>query len=318
MKYVGRILMAIILLLLTACGTPAAEVSTKPGQHTGTVQMEDGTDSSAVSGQLDYIPPMDFTPSSAWMAAPFGGGGQALLYTGAEENGAIPFKIFTACKRYMYTDDPYHVLSMDCRSFSGEFIIDGRYFSFTASFDSEAGGPAGPHSVSGTAEIDADVLTISYTDASPRYENQRLTKNLEAEPSIICSLGELDANTFELHLPYSFIRLSDEQIGSAMYQMPVFTEEIESGELRGIEVGSSIADILFRIPRRDEYRPWDEISMDVLCIYGAGAMNWFGALISVDEEGVYRVVVQAYEIITYVLDEDFKVSSVEHYKQSLS
>ena len=60
MKYVGRILMAIILLLLTACGTPAAEVSTKPGQHTGTVQMEDGTDSSAVSGQLDYIPPMDF------------------------------------------------------------------------------------------------------------------------------------------------------------------------------------------------------------------------------------------------------------------
>ena len=47
-------------------------------------------------------------------------------------------------------------------------------------------------------------------------------------------------------------------------------------------------------------------------------MNRFGALISVDEEGVYRVVVQAYEIITYVLDEDFKVSSVEHYKQGLS
>ena len=121
--------LTLALLLLAACGTPEAEVSTKPGQHTGTVQMED---SSAVSGQLDYIPPMDFTPSSAWMAAPFGGGGQALLYTGAEENGAIPFKIFTTCKRYMYTDDPYHVLSMDCRSFSGEFIIDGRYFSFTA------------------------------------------------------------------------------------------------------------------------------------------------------------------------------------------
>ena len=110
--------------------------------------------------------------------------------------------------------------------------------------------------------------------------------------------------------------MPEEQLGSAMYQMPAFVEEIGASGFRGIDVGSSLIDILSRVPRNDEHSYLDGLRSDALSIYGAGSINWFSTLITPDTDGKYTVSVQAFDIISYRLDEGFRVESVEYYQQT--
>lgn len=304
--------LTLALLLLAACGTPGAEVTATPAPLSF-----DGE-------QPDYIPPMDFTPVSVWQAETFGSNGRALLYMGHETDGVIPFKVFAVNKFYFSGGDIPYARSLDCRSFSGSFRADGDCYTFDASFytgDSERYHrylieAACIDDISGSANINGDMLTMNYISATPDGDSVSLkTDFATSTPSAECSWGENDTSPKKLYLPSSFIKLPEEQLSQAMYQMPAFVEELDSDGFRSLGVGDSIIDILFRIPRYDEYAYWDQLRSDALSIYGAGAMNWFSTLILTNEEGKLEVYVQAFDIITYTLDEDFNIESVEYYEQ---
>ena len=171
--------------------------------------------------------------------------------------------------------------------------------------------------VSGSADIAGNVLTMSYTSASPYVEGTIMEAYLDsAAPYVKCRWNENDTNPIELYLPISFTKMPEEQLGSAMYQMPAFVEEIGASGFRGIDVGSSLIDILSRVPRNDEHSYLDGLRSDALSIYGAGSINWFSTLITPDTDGKYTVSVQAFDIIRYRLDEGFRVENVEYYQQT--
>lgn len=306
------------LLLLAACGEGVAEATPTTAVTLTPVPMPED------SPLPDYIPPMDFEPVSVWQTEKFGSNGRALIYLGEEINGTIPFKVFSVSKTY-WNDGKTYVRSLDCRSFSGNFSAGDGCYTFEAAFD-----PGGSErysqylmeaacigEISGNADIAGNVLTMSYTSASPYVEGTIIDADLDsAAPHVKCRWNEYDNNPIELYLPNSFIKMPGDQLGLAMYQMPAFVEEIESGEFRGIDVGSSIIDILSRVPRNDEYSYSDALRSDTLSIYGAGSMNWFSTLITKGTDGTYIVAVQAFDIIRYRLDEGFRVESVEYYQQS--
>ena len=315
MKRIAPLTLA--LLLLAACGAPGAPVAEVTATPTAAPLSFDGE-------RPDYIPPMAFAPVSVWQAETFGSNGRALLYMGEATDGSIPFKVFAVNKFYYSVGNVPYVMSLDCRSFSGSFRADGDCYTFDAAF--YTGGSERYHcylveeacigDISGSANISGGTLTMSYISASPYMDGVSLkTDFATAAPSAECSWGEYDDLPKKLYLPSSFIKLPEEQLSQAMYQMPAFVEELDSDGFRSLGVGDSIIDILFRIPRYDEYACWDQLRSDALSIYGAGAMNWFSALILANEDGKLEVHVQAFDIITYTLDEDFNIESVEYYEQ---
>ena len=309
------------LLLLAACGAEPAEAT-----PTAVLATPTPAPMPSASPLPDYIPPMDFEPVSVWQAEPFGADGYALLYLGGETDGAIPFKLFSVGKTYFYWNDGVgSVRSLDCRSFSGNFSAGDGCYTFEAACDSGSDERYSQYlmeaacvgEVSGSADIAGNVLTMSYTSALPYVEGTVMEAYLDsAAPHVVCRWNEDDPDPIELYLPYSFTKMPEEQLGSAMYQMPAFVEEIGAGGFRGIDVGSSLIDILSRVPRNDEHSYLDGLRSDALSIYGAGSMNWFSTLITPETDGAYVVSVQAFDIISYRLDEGFRVESVEYYQQT--
>ena len=326
----------LIFALLTACGTPAAAPSSAPSAVPSETPQSTTAPTPALYEDLtlehlpyepdqpDYIPPMDFEPVSVWQAEAFGDNGRALLYIGEEENGITPFKMFVVNKFYLSGGDIPYARSLDCRSFSGSFKGDDGVYTFDAAcytggderYERYLLEAACIDGISGGMNMSGNALTMTYASASP-CDGMTIKTDFDAgAPNVECTRGEYGSNPRRLYLPVGFIRLPEDRLGKAMYQMPAFSEELEPDGLRGLGIGDSMIDALFRIPRYDEYTCWDQLPSDILPIYGAGAMNWFGAYINMEEDGGLNLAVQAFDSITYTLDKNFKIESVEYYEQN--
>lgn len=311
------------LMFLTACGISTPDGTPAPGV---TPEPTPGPEIQLAAlpspgPQPDYIPPMDFTPVSVWEAEPFGDCGQALLYMGEEVDGAAPFKVFSSY-RYNWTGTD-QIRTTDCRSFSGTLCaVDGRN-NFYAEFGSNSseryelylGLEACLSDVSGTADLDGTTLTLQYTDATPYADYVSVEKSFDGDPYVTCTFRSADYSLVE-YLPSRFTQLPQEQLAHVMYRMPAFVEETDTGEsFRRLKVGNNISDILSRIPL--EY-PQDAAIVDAsdISLYGKGESNMFGALLKQESDGSLRVLVCAFDIITYSLDENWEISDIETFLQT--
>ena len=101
-----------------------------------------------------------------------------------------------------------------------------------------------------------------------------------------------------------------------MYQMPAFVEETDTGKLfRGLKTGDNISDILARIPADSELNLEDISCETGVNIYGSGEMNMFGASLTRNEDGSLQLLVCAFDIITYTLDESLDISTIDVFRE---
>lgn len=229
------------LLLLAACGAETVEAATETAVTTPTVAPMP-----EASSLPDYIPPMDFEPVSVWQAERFCG--RALLYLGAEEDGSTPFKVYS-CFTYEVVDYLDGNMLMSSRAFSAK-AVDSGDFSVDCSKHGRWLEPVlGTSELTGKLSVDGDRLTLEYT-GHERATWAKDTPGFECrlsggQPVIDSGTGENDSVQY---LPTEFKRLPDEYLGRAMYWMPMFEEEASAGQLRGLGVGDSYADIVARFP----------------------------------------------------------------------
>lgn len=278
------VLLMLVLLLLTACGAPAAEptpeatadaappgVTVPADAHRHPYSSSPTNISASDPDWPYYLPPMDFTPASVWRAEPFGSDGQALLYMGEEENGTTPFKLYFCFNqdRGAYPVAPGN-LATYC--FSSE-LADG-------SFSYECADPAAEFEIwpitgiAGRFEFLGKRLTLSY-DTVKIHGEERGFDPAGSEPRIVLQRNDTGFVKY-ISFPTEFTRVYDDYIGRVMYSMPVFYEELvfapNSGEtaalydergkgytssdpataptLRALEIGDGLDDILRRIPVR--------------------------------------------------------------------
>ena len=328
------LLLVLLALCLSACGAPGAGEGPAPTPAETPVVAETPaptpvpTPEPALSllpdaGPLpDYIPPMGFEPVSVWEAEPFGDGGQALLYMGEETDGVTPFKVFSSY-RYCWTGTE-QVRTTDCRSFSGTFVEDDGKYSFTGKFKSDVSARYNVYleeeaclsSLSGSADIDGGLLTLQYSGSSPYNDSVTVYESFDECPYVICTFNGADFSITE-YLPSRFTALPEDQLGYAMYQMPAFVEETDTGKyFRGLKNGDNISDILARIPV-DPDVDVDGLSTEGSTgIYGAGEMNMFGSSLARDARGSLQLLISAFDIITYTLDESFNITNIDVFRQT--
>lgn len=313
-----------LLLALSACG---AANESAPGAATETISPIATPLPTLASlpnpgEQPYYIPPMDFAPVSVWMAEPFGDSGKALLYMGEETDGVTPFKVFSSY-RYCWTGTE-QIRTTDCRSFYGTFVEDAGKYSFSGEFKSDTSERYNIYleeeaclgSISGSVDIDSSTMTLQYSGASPYSDSVTIYESFDDNAYVICTFNGADFSKIE-YLPYRFSVLPEAQIGYAMYQMPAFVEETDTGKLfRGLKTGDNISDILARIPADSELNLEDISCETGVNIYGSGEMNMFGASLTRNEDGSLQLLVCAFDIITYTLDESLDISSIDVFRQT--
>ena len=333
MKRVLPFLLA--LLLLTACGAPAAEPSPsatpQPGIETPqpvptpapteftyvqpTVPpVQDGVAAHYLpyaGRQPDYIPPMDFTPVSVWQSAPFGEGGRALLYMGEEKDGVTPCKVFSC---YDYSKRP---LDISISNYANNFDL-----ALSSSREFEVGDGDGDgvvlidtKSLKGTAELSGDSLVLTYTKAEKQFDSDNVTYVLDdGSPRAVDHNVLSDSYMLIQYLPVKFERLPDEDIGQAMYWLPAFDVEMdtETGTVRGIGVGSNLMELLARFLNRylNDPRYIDAPALWEEQIYGS-VDGLFRMWIEYGEDSTMSVKVLARGTgATMTLDENLSITEI--------
>lgn len=296
--------LALILCLLTACGAPAAEPSPSAEPYVEPViepysylPSSSATDLSVdESGRPKYLPPMDFTPTSVWCAEPFGSDGTAVLFMGEPRDGARPFKLYFS----FYSDrfgDFAKTWNLQLYAFASE-LEQGR-FEYVRDE-----GNADPEMqyigrIEAGMEISGNRLTIDYETVSMYDMTRNYLDATSASPRVVLERNDTGFIRY-LYLPSEFTRMDDRRIASVMYQMPVYYEELslspnsgetaalydERGErytssdpeyapkLRGLGIGSSLDDILERIP------------VEVYMEYDGGTLYVDPNMITVNEGGL--------------------------------
>lgn len=305
-----RIIPALLALTLTlaACGAPSAEVTPSASPEPTPVESAEPVGayrypySSSPSnlevisqGRPYYLPPMDFAPVSVWRAEPFGSGGKALLYMGAEKNGSTPFKLYFCFNqdRGTYPAAPGNLVAY---CFASE-LVDGK-FSYDCDTQSSGSEILPITGVDGSFDFSGNRLTLSY-DAARIYGEEHGFDARVSEPRIVLDQNDTGFVRY-ISFPTEFTRVYDDYIGYVMRSMPVFYEELvyapnsgetaalydERGEgytssdpeiaptLRGLEIGDSLNDILLSIPV--------EVYMD----YDGGTMYLDPAQITLGEAGL--------------------------------
>lgn len=298
----------LLILSLVACGEGVEEsVTPRPTPTQVTLPRLNYI---RAAEQPDYIPPMDFAPVSVWQAKPFGNGGRALLYMGAEENGEIPFKVFSS---FYYELSPLQELPLlSARSFSGKIRPDSRFDISCELTDCRLSPVHGLSELYGRADLSDETVRFSYVgyELAP-WSAQTLTVDLDACQPVIDS-GDSTLDSVQ-YLPVEFFRLPDESLGSAMYYMPVFEEELlNTQNPRGLQVGDTYANLEGRLPNPFNYRDPKSVvapSGWYQCLYGDEAST-FRALISYNIEPEY-VSVSAHSWAVFYLDEDLNITNIE-------
>ena len=332
-------LLLALVLLLTACGTPSAEVT--PSSVPSEAQEVSAEPLEEYVETPDYYPPMSFTPESAWVAEPFGDCGYALMYMGPEESGARRFKIYSyfVSRR---SGDAKTIAETDMRSF--ECTTGGGRFEY---IPGSSGDFKVFNSLSGEASLDLDsgTLELRYTQFVPSISEAVYELDRES-PRVIFddeSLGEVF-----LYLPTKFVRITPDRLGKMMYNMPVYFDELswrpnsgdtaflyEDGKagyvtdnpeyipnIRGLTIGDSFADIVARIPNRQGVTqvrsgPFDPrllspgVETDINLYGGMG--YFYLAKLSYGADGQPEAVTIAAPspyAVTYYLDGNLRITSV--------
>lgn len=270
------------LFLLTACGAPAAapSASARPSAEPyvepviepySYLPSSSATDLTVDErGRPKYVPPMDFAPTSVWCAEPFGSDGMAVLFMGEPRDGARPFKLYFSFNSDRFGDFA-KAGNLQLYAFVSE-LEQGRFEyvrdESNADLEMQYIGR-----IDAGMEISGNRLTIDYETVSMYDMTRNYLDATSASPRVVLERNDTGFIRY-LYLPREFTRMDDRHIASAMYQMPVYYEELSfspnSGEtaalydelgerytssdpeyapkLRGIGIGSSLDDILERIP----------------------------------------------------------------------
>ena len=215
---------AALILLMSACGTapteptqsPTPEITSSPPVATDEFVKETGGSSIHMLGLEDlpdYVPELGFEHESVWRAEAFGNNGAGLLYVSGEENGERRVRLYF----YDYAPENDDILTtvFDLLAHSDE----GKY-EFCLSQEEDAL-RSYFSLLSGTAELNGGKIQLSYSDAA-----LELTENVQ--------LNRLETGTFltspdvdrAKYLPMEFVRLSEDEASKAMYEMPLFRDEI--------------------------------------------------------------------------------------------
>ncbi len=345
-----------LTLMLTACGAPSAEPSPSPAPVESAAPVEayrypyssSPSNLEVISqGRPYYLPPMDFTPVSAWVAEPFGSDGKALLYMGAETDGAAPFKLYFCFNqdRGSYPAAPGNLVAY---CFASE-LVDGE-FSYDCGTQSSGREILPITGVDGSFEFSGNRLTIGY-DAVRIYEKKHGFDARVSEPRIVLEQNE-NGFTRYINFPTEFTRVYDDYIGYTMSSMPVFYEELvyapnggetaalydERGDgytssdpetaptLRGLKIGDSLNDILLRIPV-EVYTEYDAAVFKLdpsqitlgeagLRLYGDGQdISYYASLYYTDGRPS-SVLIHCLDAtyISFELDGDGNISSATYYQ----
>ena len=239
---------------------------------------------------------MDFTPTSVWCAEPFGSDGMAVLFMGEPKDGARPFKLYFS----FYSDrfgDFAKAGNLQLYAFASE-LEQGR---FEYVRDESNADPEMQYigRIEAGMEISGNRLTIDYETVSMYDMTRNYLDATSASPRVVLERNDTGFIKY-LYLPREFTRMDDRHIASAMYQMPVYYEELSfspnSGEtaalydelgerytssdpeyapkLRGLGIGSSLDDILERIP------------VEVYMEHDSGTLHVDPDMITVNEGGL--------------------------------
>ena len=321
------LLILLALLFLSACGAPGAGEGPAPTAAETPVVAETPaptpvpTPEPALSllpdaGPLpDYIPPMGFEPVSVWEAEPFGDGGQALLYMGEETDGVTPFKVFSC---FNFTQRPLETAFLtETSCFEAEAVADGSWhieykdgWNMLVRLQTSA--------LDGSLTIDGDMLTLSYSSATPLFTEGQTEYSLDsAQPKISMPKVPSDDLWLVHYLPTQFSRLDGSLLGQAMYSMPAFDIELNEAmtSLRGLKAGSSLPDILARFPNCMQIDPRCICAPEGCEVWLYGGHN--GAchmrLIYCSGDRPYMVRITAYSnYVDIILDRELMVSSIEY------
>ncbi len=231
-----------LMLLLSSCGTPPTEPTQSPTPEAAPSPPA-ATEEIAIETQRpairtvsledlpNYIPELGFELESVWRAEAFGFNGAGLLYMGREEDGERRARLY-------FYDFPQKtgVLS----AFSLELLLrsDGEKYDFCLSQEYDALSSYFSR-FSGTAEEDGEKLQMSYSDIAIDLEpEERLEIFIREKGTYYISPYEDpsqylpgDGTQYSLenrmrYLPLEFVRLSEEEANKAMYDMPLFRDEI--------------------------------------------------------------------------------------------
>lgn len=276
-------LIILLLMFLTSCGiyaldeTPASSDMPEPTPNPATQPVA----LQSPGPRPNYIPPMDFEPVSVWQAEHFCG--RALLYLGAEEDGVTPFKVYSSFT-YDVVDYLDGNMLMSARAFSAKAVDSGEFSVDCGKHGLWLEPVLGASALTGRLSVDGDRLTLSYTGCE-RADWAEDTPGFEfslsgGQPVIDSGTGENDSVQY---LPTEFKRLPDEYLGRAMYWMPMFEEEASAGQIRGLGVGDTYADIVVRFPNPLEIWSRDPRSVSAPdgwydTFYGSEAGTVFAAL----------------------------------------
>ena len=283
-----------------------------------------------VSGDGEYTPPLDFTPESVWRAEPYGDGAQAVLYLGAETDGARPFRVFTAFSFEHSLEGADTVPS--ARAFGGTaedgvFTVSGEGLPYVSS-------------LTGRLSVDGASLSIDYTAAEPAQGGVQLY--LEGDDQrIVMPNVEMSYDDIQ-PLPTHFTRLSGSEAGTAMYALPAAADEIVyapnggstaafydradyfyvtadpeyAPQLRGIGIGDGMDDIFARFPVDEsvaaDAAEYTAGSYDERRLYGDGAWwPYYMNICYVDGAPAY-IIVGADATVTYYLDSELNVGAIAY------
>lgn len=214
----------VLILLMSACGTVPTETTQSPTPEITSAapvasnEFAKETDGSAVhildlEYLPDYVPELGFEPESVWKSEAFGNNGAGLLYISGKENGKRRVRLYF----YDYAPETEEISTtvFDLLAHSDE-----EKYKFCLSQEEDAL-CSGFSLLSGAAETNRGKMQLSYSDAA-----LELTENVQ--------LNSLETGTFLIYpdvdrtkyLPTEFVRLSEDKASKAMYEMPLFPDEI--------------------------------------------------------------------------------------------
>lgn len=230
------LLLLTALVVLTACSqNPVPAATERPPEVTDSPAPAASPTPEPTPVVLpDYLPPTDFEVADVWRVSPFVEHGSALLFTSAEVDGEFSFKIYM----YQYLPDSNSDFDrMTLSSVSGTAEYDGENYRFSLDQGLYGVGIGGVESLSGTITLADNFLSIDYLEGSCNDPDTELICEGDFPRVVFAYDGYVIDNVSGtslivppkdavLLLPVTFKHVPEYRVGTIMYSMPLYADEI--------------------------------------------------------------------------------------------